>query len=130
MCIRDSSKPNSSFSDSACYGLIAADNSYGRISDGNPSWQNFVIPTPDSNNVDLFVNVPATENGNGIKIFPNPVKNGVVYIDHVISGTISDLQGRNLIDLKNTNHLILTDFSPGIYMINTSDHRCLKLVVE
>ena len=121
---------NSAFSDSACYGLIAADNSYGRISDGNPSWQNFVIPTPDSNNVDLFVGIKQLEEQSGIFLFPNPVKNGIVYLSRNISGTVSDLQGRELLYLKNSNHFDVTNFSAGVYLINTSDYNHLKLVVE
>ena len=47
------SKPNVAFSDSACFGNIPPDHSYGRISDGNPAWRNFDTDS-DSNNVDLF----------------------------------------------------------------------------
>lgn len=124
------SKPNSAFSDSTCYGLIAADHSYGRISDGNTSWQNFVIPTPDSNNVDLSTGPEQTEEQSGIFMFPNPVKKGTVYLSKNISGTVSDLQGREILILKNANHFEVTSFSEGVYLINTSDRKHLKLVVE
>ena len=124
------SKPNSAFSDSACYGLIATDNSYGRISDGNPSWQNFVIPTPDSNNVDLFVGIKQLEEHSDIFLFPNPVKNGIVYLSRNISGIVSDLQGRELLIFKNENIIDVLSFSPGVYVIITSNQDHLRLIIE
>ena len=124
------SKPNSSFSDSVCYTNIPDDYSYGRINDGNASWMNFVIPTPDSNNVDLYVNLPDAQNKLELSIYPNPIHEGVVFVNQNISGTLSDLQGRDLIYFRNTNHFNLSGFSRGVYIINTSDHRHLKITVE
>lgn len=124
------SKPNSSFSDSVCYANIPDDYSYGRINDGNASWMNFVIPTPDSNNVDLFTGFNLNLHSDSLYLFPNPVKSGKVYLNHAINGVLTDSQGRVIRKLMNEDRFDISGFESGVYIINTDDRKHIKLIVQ
>ncbi|MBL0258425.1 MAG: T9SS type A sorting domain-containing protein [Bacteroidetes bacterium] len=80
--------------------------------------------------MDLFVGIKQLEEHSDIFLFPNPVKNGIVYLSRNISGTVSDLQGRELLILKNENIIDVLSFSPGVYVINTSNQDHLRLIIE
>lgn len=124
------SKPNVAFSDSACFGNIPPDHSYGRISDGNPAWRNFVIPTPDSNNVDLFNDIIDVAKESNLIAYPNPAQGGKVCFNRILSGTISDVQGRIVGFLSHQKCWDFSTFSKGVYLIQTEERQHLKLIIQ
>lgn len=124
------SKPDRTFSDSACYGIIPAGHSYGRTSDGNTAWMDFDIPTPDSNNVDLSAYISVIEAGQSLVLYPNPAHSGRVRLNRVSDIRLTDLPGRPLKYFRQTSLIDVSDLIPGIYILTDARGNRAKLVVE
>jgi hypothetical protein len=62
------------FIDSITYTAQLPDISYGRISDGDPSWTRFLVPTPESSNGAQSTEAEMKAFG-AMEVFPNPCTN-------------------------------------------------------
>lgn len=58
--------------DSVSFGTQQADVSWGRVSDGNPSWMSFGVPTPSRPN--MITSVNNSKQPKHFRLFPNPNK--------------------------------------------------------
>lgn len=64
--------------DSIFYPFISPDVSWGRIPDGNVTWAQLIEPTPSGSNILTMLTDGGMEK-NGIKIYPNPVKESAIF---------------------------------------------------
>lgn len=123
-------KPDFNFVDSVCYNAVGADHSWGRVSDGNSSWMEFVIPTPDSNNVDLSINIHTISSTQSLFVYPNPVHDGTVYFNRPLTFSLTDALGRELLFATEQRELNLSGLGKGIYLLKTDKGEIVKLVVQ
>jgi hypothetical protein len=121
-------KTQNILSDSICYSGLTLDHSYGRITDGNPTWMHFSIPTPDSNNADLSVNISYNSENEGLFAFPNPVGDQWVYFNQEITFTLFDLVGRKLAFSSKQTHFDFSPYEKGLYFIRTNKGEIIRIV--
>jgi Secretion system C-terminal sorting domain len=58
-----------------------------------------------------------------IDIVPNPSRGELTILsEHLYNISVSDISGRQLLQLSNKNKLDISNFSPGIYLISLSDN--------
>ncbi|REK04651.1 MAG: T9SS C-terminal target domain-containing protein [Bacteroidetes bacterium] len=124
------SRPDLSFSDSACYAAVPPGESYGRTSDGAPFWMIFALPTPDSNNVDLTISVVSREIKSELIVYPNPVTDGVLKLNKHINFILNDALGRSLLQGYNRNQIDLKGLGKGVYFLQTEEYGSLRIVVK
>lgn len=123
------SKPDVSFTDSVCYGALAQDDSWGRQSDGASLWQVFSIPTPDSNNVDLSIGVPAVSSSASLSVFPNPVHGQTLRFNRMISFTLFDARGKQVAREEKCVSYPSSQLATGVYLLVTDDGARVRVVV-
>ena len=94
--------------DSVSFGPQTADQSYGRIPDGNDEW-GFMLPTPGFSNTDLsiFMNARIPEDFHLFQNFPNPFNPSTVIRyalpkDNFVILKVIDLMGREVKTLVNS----------------------------
>ena len=121
-------KPDNSFDDSICYTSLAIDQSFGRLSDGNGPWVNFIIPTPDSNNVDLTIGMAQPLNIASLKYYPNPVYGNKIQFNVSVSGVLYDALGRQREAFRDRKLLDVSGLEGGIYFIHTDEGVVLKII--
>jgi hypothetical protein len=124
-------KSNFAFTDSVCYTTMNGDESYGRISDGNIQWMHFAIPTPDSNNVDLTT---VDENINSrienFAVFPNPVKDNNLYLTKPATFDITDVLGRKLLYIRNSNYCDISSLESGMYFVTLKSEFSIPFIKQ
>lgn len=114
--------------DSVCYAAAGVGNSFGRISDGDPAWMVFVIPTPDSNNVDLSTGMPRLSGTGRLMLYPNPVSTGIVMFNKTVSLWLYDATARILGRYVNIHSIDFTSMAKGIYFIRSDEGEKLKVI--
>jgi hypothetical protein len=118
--------PDLAVVDTVSFGVIPADQSYGRQSDGHPNWIIFTSPTFSASNGFVSVNYTVQNNFN---IYPNPVENILtisqekLQVNSVLK--IMDLQGRSVMELP-LNQLLeeihLESLNAGLYALAISSY--------
>lgn len=101
------------------FGPQTTDVSYGSEIDGTSPWITFIYPTPMYSNLATDV---AKIQQNAFNVYPNPVKNGRIYFDQVISGTIYSVSGVALKHFTNTAELDVHDLPSGVYWVRNSEN--------
>ncbi len=60
---------------------------------------------------------------------PNPVNNSVITFNKMVSGSLFDLQGRQIAGIQNNIKMDVSDVLPGIYFFQSSQGETIKIVV-
>lgn len=63
-------------------------------------------------------------------IFPNPSQKGTVYLNRTASINVFDINGKNILSLKEAQSIDTSKFPTGIYFIKTSEGIVKKLIVK
>jgi hypothetical protein len=77
--------------------------------------------------------VTATRGGQSaapLLLYPNPSQGSTVRLNRAVSGTLSDLTGRTVRQLRATDHLETTGLVAGVYVLRSDDGTTGKLVVR
>jgi hypothetical protein len=77
--------------------------------------------------------VTATRGGQSaapLLLYPNPSQGSTVRLNRAVSGTLSDLMGRTVRQLRTTDHLETTGLVAGVYVLRADDGTTGKLVVR
>lgn len=100
--------------DAVTYELQSTDISMGRITDASVDWKFFNIPTPESTNslVGIDVNTPTSD-----RIWPTPVNSGTIFISEKMNFSIYDMQGRRLLQFRDCRQADVSSLTNGIYIL-------------
>lgn len=116
--------------DSIVYGQQTTDVSFGRDPDGGGVWMFYNPATPGYSNLLGAVGegYPVPES---IRIFPNPVKNGIVYFDRELKNMrLYNQVGQLLIYKEICSSLDLQMFQSGIYILTAENGWHARLIVQ
>jgi hypothetical protein len=106
--------------DSIVFNSQPNNQSYGRESDGNETWTNFIIPTPNATN-EILTDIVTYNTTNPLMIYPNPGFN----VDKIYSNTTEPIRifnalGKLVIESKYpVNQISVADLASGVYLICT-----------
>ena len=78
---------------------------------------------------DVLANENFTTKTNSFVVYPNPVKNGVVYFNQPETISLYDALGRKIIEKTNALSLDM-NYAKGIYFIQTKNGTTQKIVIE
>ena len=118
--------PNGSIIDYMEYFHTSADHSYGRFPNGSGTFTEFSNPTPLMNND--FTGTDEIQKINPLIAYPNP-GNSVILLNKRIDYQLFDLKGELLQSGNNADRLDITGLGNGIYVLISSGHETLKIVV-
>ncbi|UTW68054.1 lamin tail domain-containing protein [bacterium SCSIO 12643] len=108
-----------------------ADVSFGHDTDGSGTWVSFEESTPNATNSGgVILSVISVDPVNALSAYPNPVSNGNVNFNKVISFNMYSVTGQLMMQRKNVNQLNVSDLEKGIYIIETTDGEILKMIVK
>jgi len=114
--------------DSITYGEQQTDISMGRETDGADIWVFFNPPTPGESNVPGAIDEQifmAT-----IKVFPNPVTDGIIYFDGYYNIKLVNSFGQIVLEGENVSFLDVSRFGEGIYIIITDEGLTAKVLTR
>jgi len=111
--------------DSKAFGIIPIDVSFGRNGDGAAGWVNFTTSTPGASNQPLSL-VEATY---ALGLYPNPTT-AVITLTHAMSVTLTDLSGRIVMQLDNTQQVDLSSLPSAVYILRSADGGVARVVKE
>lgn len=114
--------------DSVTYDSLAADESFGRLTDGGTPWVTFGIATPLAANEILSVEEAASAS-NELKAWPNPATE-VLTFNRKVSFVMYNLTGQVVVTERNTNFTDVSNLQDGLYIIQTSEGEMIRVVVE
>mgnify|MGYP003607432629 FL=1 len=78
---------------------------------------------------DLLNNKDFTSNANSFVVYPNPVKDGVVYFNKPVTVSLFDSLGRKIVEKENTSSLNV-DVPKGMYLVKTKEGLVQKIIVK
>ncbi len=113
--------------DSVTYLNQSTDVSMGRVIDGAFEWKFFTVPTPGSSNSLLGI---AEISKNKINIWPNPVVDGILYLDKPINFRIVDLTGKALLRCKYCAKADVSGLKPGLYLLVMDNGGVAKVAIR
>ncbi|MCG3167440.1 MAG: hypothetical protein POELPBGB_03232 [Bacteroidia bacterium] len=115
--------------DSIIFGVQQINHSWGRETDGNETWIDFEIPTPDTANI-ILTSIPEIENETGFSVYPNPGNNSnIVYFSKPVDVLVYNSIGQLLFTTnKISASLDVSALKPGVYFFKTSKSELLKWV--
>lgn len=123
--------PDSSIIEEISYGIQTTDVSYGRETDGDPSWKYFqkpIGPTPGATNNNAFIDELSIVDH---MIYPNPVKQGrKVYFNQTLDFKVFSLLGEEIFSNTNATDFETQKLSTGIYIVQLKDIGNLKLIIN
>ncbi|MDP4818563.1 MAG: CotH kinase family protein [Flavobacteriales bacterium] len=100
--------------DSITYSNIPINHSFGRATDANPNWINWIVSTPNASNLPVSVN----ELVSGISLYPNPVIDEL-HSTEKISGRITSSSGQTVLFFSNTQAIDCRNLPSGVYTLLT-----------
>ncbi|MDP4950588.1 MAG: CotH kinase family protein [Flavobacteriales bacterium] len=100
--------------DSITYSNIPINHSFGRATDANPNWINWIVSTPNASNLPVSVN----ELVSGISLYPNPVIDEL-HSTEKISGRIISSSGQTVLFFSNTQAIDCRNLPSGVYTLLT-----------
>jgi hypothetical protein len=106
---------------------LAADISYGRLTDGADAWVKFSSPTPEGSNSAASLSEGATTPY--LKIYPNPGLTIAHFNREVRQVMIYDQSGRLVFKDEKISYLDTGHLSPGFYMIH-ADGQWLRWICK
>ncbi|WP_306643701.1 lamin tail domain-containing protein [Sanyastnella coralliicola] len=118
-----------SIADQISFGPQQADTSYGRFTDGAPTWVLFTETTPEYSNNGATVEVDEVQME--YMIYPNPVTAGQpVVLPEFSDVKVFSMSGRQVDQLQNVREINTEDFTPGVYLLIINDRYRSKLLVR
>lgn len=114
--------------DSLSFGPQIANISFGRQTDGGLPWVNFNEPTPGYSNTANSLPVEIIH-GQDLLIYPNPVRDGMIYFREPFTGRITDTVGRTVWKGREAVKTDVSHFPAGIYLIiDYRGHRAKMMI--
>jgi hypothetical protein len=128
--LRLSERPSTGYHivDSISFGLQETDISFGRLTDGGPEWILFPSPTPRYSNLSTFVE-ELPDLREPLSVYPNPVREGMLYFNRIVSGTIFNLMGQPLKELKHVDHAGIPELGEGFYIFRSKKGESIQFIV-
>jgi len=129
--LRLSERPSKGFAlvDSITFGLQESNVSWGREVDGGSDWIAFPSPTPQySNLLTSMEEIPAESEP--LSVYPNPVHAGFFYFNKAVSGSIFNLWGQKVMDVRDADLVHLPSLEQGIYIFRSEQGETLRFVVS
>ncbi len=126
--IFDSESTGFAVLDSITYGEQQSDISMGRETDGADIWVFFNQPTPGESNIPGAIDEQILLAS--IKVFPNPVTDGVIYFDRYYNLKLINSFGQIVLEGENVSLLDVSRFGKGIYIIITDEGLTAKVVIR
>jgi hypothetical protein len=114
--------------DSVTFGLQTIDISYGRQSDGQEVWIFFQHPTPGYSNMAFEIKEEGVKES-GLLIFPNPVKDGIIFFGEPFSGRMTDILGKTIWKGENVDRVNVSGYPAGLYMLVDHSGRRGKVII-
>jgi spore coat protein CotH len=115
--------------DTLSYGLQQTDISFGRSSDGGQVWTLFTDPTPGYSNILGAIN-EGIYNELQIRIYPNPVTNGIVYFDQQLNVELYNSAGQFVLHKSNADFIDVRNLPKGLYLLKFENGSNVKLLVR
>jgi hypothetical protein len=128
--LRLSGRPSTGYQivDSISFGLQETDVSLGRLVDGGPEWIHFPSPTPNYSNLSTSrQEIPDPDEP--LSIYPNPASEGVIHFNRQVSGTIFNLMGQPLMELKFTSRARIPHLGEGYYIFRSKEGEVVQFIV-
>jgi len=128
--LRLSERPSRGFAivDSITFGVQESNVSWGREVDGGTEWVSFPAPTPEySNLLTALEELPVPSQK--LSIRPNPVHGGYFYFNKTVNGTIYNLMGQVMMELRDTEIAHIPDLDKGLYIFRSDEGETLQFVV-
>ncbi|MFN0047653.1 MAG: T9SS type A sorting domain-containing protein, partial [Cytophagales bacterium] len=79
--------------------------------------------------IDYITSVSEFENSS-FKLYPNPVTNGILYFDSIISGQVYNATGIEVLTFVKASTINVANLSKGIYLLKTNDNQFRKFIIE
>lgn len=115
--------------DSITFGEQITDVSFGRNPDAGDDWITYIHATPGYSNL-LGNVIDEFENPSRIKVYPNPVTDGLVNFDQVLNVSLYNAWGQLVLIEDNATSLNVKILDKGIYFIITDTNDCIKLLIQ
>lgn len=108
------------------WNYIAPDTSLGRITDGADEWVLFIVSTPEASNNQGTINLIESST-TSLLAYPNPTNN-ILFFNRAIDFNAFDLSGKLIEAHKNTRSVDASRWPSGIYILQTNDGNCLRVM--
>jgi hypothetical protein len=91
--------------------------SYGRETDGNSPWVQFIETTPEYSNNGAEVGVEEFIDPKNYRVFPNPISYGTLHAVGASSLELRSLLGHVIIPAQKGDSIQIEDLPAGIYLL-------------
>lgn len=120
--------PNSAYKATDTYTFTdqSAGISEGRLPNGSDNWAFFNSPTPGASN--NYTYTQENKDTLDLKIYPNPISNGIVLLNKAASFKVYDVNGQVIINKNTGNSIDISMYPDGLYFIITEKGNKLKLI--
>jgi hypothetical protein len=108
------------------WNYIAPDTSLGRITDGADEWVLFIVSTPEASNNQGTINLIESST-TSLLAYPNPTNN-ILFFNRAIDFKAFDLSGKLIEAHTNTRSVDASRWPSGIYILQTNDGNCLRVM--
>jgi len=108
------------------WNYVAPDTSLGRITDGADEWVLFIVSTPEASNNQGTINLIESSTAS-LLAYPNPT-NDNLFFNRAIDFNVFDLSGKLIEAHKNTRSVDASRWPSGIYILQTNDGNCLRVM--
>lgn len=118
--------------DEIAWAHMGADTSLGRKLDGDPTWVNFVVTTPDaSNNQGIYIVGIEEEStmNNHFSLYPNPTR-GIVQCSKKSNIRVYSIQGNLIETLNGVWQINFSNYSAGIYLVSDEQGNKIRVVKD
>lgn len=113
--------------DSITVPALAADESYGRETDGGTPWVVFTDATPNADNETSGIKVVGASTFNA---YPNPNGSGMLNFSEQVSVTLYNITGQVVLQAQRVNTLDVSSLESGIYIVENQNKETLKLIIQ
>jgi hypothetical protein len=115
---------------------LAWDTSYtntsnGHNTDGSGVYVEFEKSTPNASNAGgIIASVISANPLNALNVYPNPVSNGNITFNKVVSFNMYSVTGQLMMTRENVNQLNVSGLENGVYFISTVEGEIVKVIVK
>lgn len=114
--------------DTLSFGLQPEDVSMGRRTDGSDEIVFLAAATPGrSNNPTSAEEVPGEEE---LTVWPNPARGGIIWLSEQADCRVYSSRGQLVFAGRYVASIDISGFSPGLYILVTSDGRAVKFIIS
>jgi large repetitive protein len=107
---------------------LRTDTSYGRLTDGNLPWVQFVQTTPDASNNGAQVEIQEVFQPE-VLVYPNPVQN-TLFLSRRMDVIVYDTRGKKVTSLRQVSEVDFSGFAPGLYMVSNQEGFIAKVIKQ